>query len=385
MSNLTNTYAPLNISFEKGEGVWLYDKKNQKYLDALCGVGVTALGHNHPNITKIISKQASLLLHTSNWYKIENQEKLAKKLAEISSLDKVFFSNSGAEANETAIKLTRLYAQSKNIVNPIVITAKQSFHGRTMATLSATGNEKVQKGFLPLLPEFINIDFDNIKQLEDLTNNKNIVAVMLEPIQGESGVIIPKKNYLNQVREICDTNNWLMILDEVQTGMGRTGKWFAHQHNNIKPDIMTLAKALGNGVPIGACLANEKTASLFYVGSHGSTYGGNPLATASALEVINTIEKENILKNIIEKSDYILNTLKQKLRSIKEVKEIRGCGMMIAVELNSDCSGLLQTFLDNKLLVNITGQNIRILPPYILNKNEADIIIDTIVEVIKKR
>lgn len=384
MSYLIPTYAPLDISFVKGDGIWLFDKNNNKYLDALSGVGVTNLGHSHPNIVETIIQQAKQVIHTSNWYRIENQEKLAKKLATLSHLDKVFFANSGAEANEVAIKLSRAYGALKGIKNPIILTANNSFHGRTMATLSATGNPKVQNKFLPLLPEFIYVDFNDIDQLSLYGHNHNIVAVMLEPIQGESGVIIPDKNYLNQVRKLCNTNNWLMILDEVQTGIGRTGKWFAHQYNDIKPDIMSLAKALGNGLPIGACLATNKVANLFQAGNHGSTFGGNPLATATALSVIETIENENILENTNKIGTYLLKTLKTKLKPFDFIKEIRGLGLMIAIELNVDCASLLQAALKEKLLLNITGKTIRLLPPLILTKTEANKIVTVIVTLLTK-
>jgi acetylornithine aminotransferase len=377
------TYAPLEVSFVKGEGVWLFDKENNKYLDALSGVGVTSLGHSHPNIVKAITTQAKQLIHTSNWYEIENQEKLAEKLSKLSKLDKVFFANSGAEANEVAIKLSRAYANLKGIKNPIIITANKSFHGRTMATLSATGNPNVQKKFTPLVSEFIYVDFNNIEELAKYNNNHNIVAVMLEPIQGESGVIIPNKNYLNQVRALCDENSWLMILDEVQTGIGRTGKWFAHQYNNIKPDIMTLAKALGNGLPIGACLATNKIANLFQAGNHGSTFGGNPLATATALAVIETIEKQKVLDNANTIGAYLIKKLKKSLKPFNFIKEIRGLGLMVAIELNIDCQTLLQLALDKKLLLNITGQTIRLLPPLTLKKTEADKIVSIIVQLLK--
>ena len=384
MSYLMPTYAPLKVSFEKGKGVWLFDKENNKYLDALSGVGVTNLGHSHPKIVETITNQASKLLHTSNWYLIENQEKLAKKLATLSHLDKVFFANSGAEANEVAIKLSRAYANIKNISHPIIITANQSFHGRTMATLSATGTPKVQEKFSPLVSEFIYVDFNNIEQLDKYSNNHNVVAVMLEPIQGESGVIIPDTNYLNQVRELCNQNNWLMILDEVQTGIGRTGKWFAHQYNNIKPDIMTLAKALGNGLPIGACLVTDEVANLFQAGNHGSTFGGNPLSTATALSVIETIENQNILENTNTIGAYLLQKLNKDLKPFDFIKEIRGLGLMIAIELDKDCSPLLQLALEEKLLLNITGQTIRLLPPLILTKSEANTLVEIIVTLLKK-
>ncbi len=383
MSYLMSNYAPLEVTFTKGEGCYLTDTKGDKYLDALSGVGVVGLGHCHPAITKAIQSQAGELLHTSNWYRIEHQETLAKKLCQLANMDNVFFGNSGAEANEAAIKIARLHGRSRNIDNPIILTANQSFHGRTMATLSATGNAKVQSGFAPLVSEFIHVDFNDIEAITTHTNNADVVAVMLEPIQGESGVIIPADDYLNQVQKICQANNWLLILDEVQTGIGRTGAWFAHEYNNITPDVLTLAKGLGNGVPIGACLAKGKAASLFTPGTHGSTFGGNPLVCKTALSVLEVIEKDQILDNVTELGEYLISGFKAKLSSSSKVVEIRAKGLMIAIELNSDCASLLTKALDKKLLLNITGQSIRLLPPLIITKTEADIIINTVCELIE--
>ena len=371
-SYLTNNYTPLGIKFSYGSGCYLFDKSGNKYLDALSGVGVNILGHSHPQIVATIKSQAEKLIHTSNWYEIENQEILAEKLCKLSGMQKVFFGNSGAEANEASIKASRLFAVQKNISNPIIITANKSFHGRTMATLSATGNSKVQNGFSPLVADFIYVDFNNIEQIQSLSNNKNIVAIMLEPILGESGVIIPDNNYLFEVRKICDTNDWLMILDEVQTGIGRTGKMFAFEYADIIPDILTLAKGLGGGVPIGATLFNNKTKDLFTAGTHGSTFGGNPLVCAVANTVLDVIEDDKILENVVKMSKYLLNSIK----SIKtnRIIEVRIKGLMIGIEVDKNPEKLLNMALDNKLLLNITGNTIRFLPPLILNKSEADII-----------
>ncbi|NYT26735.1 MAG: aspartate aminotransferase family protein [Candidatus Thiodubiliella endoseptemdiera] len=380
MSYLMSNYAPLEVAFIKGQGCYLTNTKGQQYLDALSGVGVVGLGHCHPDITTVIQSQAAELLHTSNWYHIQHQETLAEKLCTLANMDGAFFGNSGAEANEAAIKITRLYARANNIDNPIILTANQSFHGRTMATLSATGNPKVRSGFSPLVSEFIHIDFNDIDAVKAYSDNADVVAVMLEPIQGESGVIVPKDDYINQVHSICQTNNWLLILDEVQTGIGRTGKMFAHQYNDITPDILTLAKGLGNGVPIGACLAKGKAAKLLTVGTHGSTFGGNPLVCKTALTVLEVIERDKILKNVSVMSDYLLAGL-QALSSDKII-EIRIKGLMIAIQLNQNCAGLLNAALQKHLLINITGNSIRLLPPLILNQNEADIIINTLGELI---
>ena len=382
MSYLMSNYAPLEVTFVKGEGCYLTDTKGDQYLDALSGVGVVGLGHCHKDITAAIQIQASTLLHTSNWYHIQHQETLAKKLCQLASMDTAFFGNSGAEANEAAIKIARLHGRANNIDNPVILTANQSFHGRTMATLSATGNEKVQNGFSPLVSEFIHVDFNDIDAITAHVDNANIVAIMLEPIQGESGVIIPADDYLNQVQDICQANDWLLILDEVQTGIGRTGKLFAHEYNNITPDILTLAKGLGNGVPIGACLAKGKAATSFQPGSHGSTFGGNPLVCQTALTVLEVIEKNDILYNAVQMGEYLVSGFKSKLMNSDKVVEIRSKGLMLAIELNQDCSSLLKAALDKKLLLNITGQSIRLLPPLIINKAEADSIINTVCELI---
>ncbi len=382
MSHLMSNYLPLDVSFASGKGCWLTDNKGNQYLDCLSGVGVVNLGHCHPAITQAIQEQAGSLLHTSNWYHIENQELLAERLCNVANMDKVFFANSGAEANEAAIKIARLYGKSKGIDNPIILTANQSFHGRTMATLSATGNAKVQAGFAPLVSEFIHVDFNDVETIKSFQGNSNVVAVMLEPIQGESGVIVPSEDYLNNVQSICQTNDWLLILDEVQTGMGRTGKLFAHQHSNITPDVMTLAKGLGNGVPIGACLTKGSANEMLTPGTHGSTFGGNPLVTKVALCIMDVFAKDNILENVNTQSKYILSKLNKELGNNSSVKEIRIKGLMIAIELNVDCSALLQSALEDQFLINITGNSIRMLPPLIITQREADILLEKVVKLI---
>jgi len=377
-----SNYKPLDISFSKGKGCYLYTGDGEKYLDALTGVAVVNLGHSHDKIVKTIKDQAGKLIHTSNWYRIDNQETLGEKLCAASGMEKVFFGNSGAEANEAAIKLTRLYAHKKGIENPIIITAINSFHGRTMAALAATGNDSVKKGFYPVLPGFIHVDYNNIDQLKAIANNKNVVAVMLEPIQGESGVRIPDVNYLNEVQALCQKNNWLFILDEVQTGMGRTGKLFAHQHDNLKPDIITLAKGLGNGYPIGACLAREEASQLFTPGTHGSTFGGNPMAAAVAGCVLAIIEDENILDNVNTMSTFAKKLFLQRLEKSSKVTDFRIKGLMIGIELNKDPSSLLQKGIENKILINITGNTIRLLPPLIINEIEVSELVDKVCNLI---
>jgi acetylornithine/N-succinyldiaminopimelate aminotransferase len=382
MSYLMSNYKPLDISFKRGKGCYLFTDDGEKYLDALTGVAVVNLGHSHDKIVKTIKDQAEKLIHTSNWYRIDNQETLGEKLCAASGMEKVFFGNSGAEANEAAIKLTRLYAHKKGIENPIIITAINSFHGRTMAALSATGNDNVKKGFYPVLPGFIHVDYNNIDQLKAITNNKNVVAVMLEPIQGESGVRIPDVNYLNEVQALCQKNNWLFIIDEVQTGMGRTGKLFAHQHDNLKPDIITLAKGLGNGYPIGACLARGEASQLFTPGTHGSTFGGNPMASAVAGSVLEIIEAENILDNVNTMSTFAKKLFLQRLEKSSKVTDFRIKGLMIGIELNKDPSSLLQKGIENKILINITGNTIRLLPPLIINEIEVSELVDKVCNLI---
>ncbi len=378
--HLMNTYAPLGVTFKHGKGAILTDTQNRQYLDALCGIAVCGLGHAHPAITETICKQAGKLLHTSNIYNIEKQQLLADTLTRISALDRVFFANSGAEANEAAIKLARLYGHQQGMNTPTIIVMDKSFHGRTMATLSATGNRKVQAGFEPLVQGFVRAPYNDIAAVTSIgDNNSNIVAVMVEPIQGEGGVNIPDITYLNQLRELCDKKGWLLILDEIQTGMGRTGQWFAFQHSTIKPDIMTLAKALGNGIPIGACLANEKTAAAMKPGKHGSTFGGNPLACATAISVIETIEKENLIANAQSLGEYFLAGFNKQLSGVDGVRDIRGKGLMIGIELNQPCTELVNAALDKNLLINVTvGNVIRLLPPLIFTQQQADQVIDTV-------
>jgi acetylornithine aminotransferase len=380
------TYAPLPVTFAKGEGIYLWDKSGKQYLDAVAGVAVCALGHAHPVVADAITDQARTLIHTSNLYQIEYQQQLGDKLCDLSGMDRIFFSNSGAEANEAAIKLARLYGKQQGIERPNIIVASGSFHGRTLATLSATGNRKVQTGFSPLVNGFVRVNYNDVDAINKVAeSNSDVVAILIEPVQGEGGVIIPDADYLQQLRQICDANNWLLMLDEIQTGIGRTGEWFAFQHNNIKPDVMTLAKALGNGVPIGACLASGKAAKLFTPGTHGSTFGGNPLATRTALTVIDVISKDNIIENAKTIGDYFIAEFKAKLEGVEKVKEIRGYGLMIGIELDKDCSELVAAASEQGLLINVTARNtIRLLPPLIINKEQADKVIQIVSDLIKQ-
>lgn len=373
--HLMNTYNRQAVTFTHGQGVWLWDVEGNQYLDALAGVAVNGLGHAHPSLVKAINEQVARMIHVSNIYQIAEQAALADKLHEISGMDKVFFCNSGCEANEAAIKLARLHAHKKGIKNPEIIVMEQSFHGRTFATLSATGNAKVQAGFEPLMQGFVRVKFDDINAIKALAkSNPNIVAILVEPVQGEGGVHIPENlnTYFKGIREICDQQNWLFMLDEVQSGIARTGEWFAFQHTSIMPDVMTLAKGLGSGVPIGACLAHGAAAELFTYGKHGSTFGGNPLATTAGLATLNIIEQEKIRENALEIGNFIKVQLTEKLQGVAGVVKIRNAGLMIGIELDRPCSELVKMGLEAKLLINVTADKvIRLLPPLIINKTEA--------------
>jgi len=378
--HLMTTYAPMDVTFDHGEGAILWDTDGKQYLDALAGIAVCGLGHAHPAVTSAISEQAAKLVHTSNLYQIENQQLLADELCRLSGLDSVFFSNSGAEANEAAIKIARMYGNSKGISSPSIIVMENSFHGRTMATLSATGNRNVQAGFEPLVQGFVRAPFNNIEAIENIAgNSSNVVAIMVEPIQGESGIVVPDTDYLNKLRKICDDNDWLLILDEIQTGMGRTGKWFAYQHNGIVPDIMTLAKSLGNGVPVGACVANSKAAAVMKPGSHGSTFGGNPLACAAGLAVIKTISQENLVERAATIGNLLQDKLNAALGSVAGVSEIRGLGLMIGIQLVNPCKQLMAEALQQGLLISVQSEHvIRLLPPLTINEEQIDTLTATL-------
>ncbi len=371
-SSLIPAYARLPVSFDRGDGVRLWDHDGNEYFDALGGIAVCGLGHSHPAITAAITEQAGTLLHTSNLFSVTHQENLAKKLCSVSGMDAVFFGNSGAEANEAAIKLTRLHARKKNVEHPVVITFNGSFHGRTMATLSATGNEKVHNGFSPLVGEFLHLPYNDIAAIENVIGNKNVVAIMVEPILGEGGIVVPDNGYLRAIRKICDDQNWLMICDEIQTGMARTGHWFACLAEQITPDVITSAKALGNGIPIGACLTAGDAAKLIQPGHHGSTFGGNPFSCRVALAVLETMQKQNITDNAKTTGDLLMNSLTESLHNRPEFKQIRGRGMMIGVELDTDCTGLVNTGLNNRVVFNVTaGNTVRLLPPCNLTESET--------------
>ena len=371
-----NTYGRQPVTFVKGDGVWLWDAIGNKYLDGLAGVAVNGLGHAHPKLVKAISEQAAKLIHVSNIYHIAEQEKLADKLAAISGMDKVFFCNSGCEANEAAIKIARLYAHNKGITNPEIIVMERAFHGRTMATLSATGNRKSQAGFEPLVSGFIRVPYDDLAAVKAIASRQNnVVAILVEPVQGEGGVHIPADMaaYLQGLRSVCDDNGWLLMLDEVQSGIGRTGTWFAFQHTGVTPDVMSLAKGLGSGVPIGACVAKGAAAEVFAPGKHGSTFGGNPLACTAGLTTLEVIESEQLRENALKMGDVICNGLRAALNGLAGVVVIRNAGLMIGIELDRPCADLVKMALEDKLLINVTAEKVvRLLPPLVINEVEAN-------------
>jgi acetylornithine aminotransferase len=386
MENLMNTYTRLPVTFVKGKGVWLWDDQDKRYLDALAGIAVCGLGHCHPKFVKAISEQAGMLIHTSNLYHIDKQEKLANKLAVLSGMNKAFFCNSGAEANETAIKLARLYGHNKGIDLPTIIVMEQSFHGRTMATLTATGCRKVQAGFEPLLTGFARVPFNDLEAITQVAvHNKNVVAILVEPYQGEGGINVPQVDYLKDLRQICDENDWLLMLDEVQCGIGRSGKWFAFQHSGIVPDVMTLAKGLGSGVPIGACLAGNMAEEVFKPGNHASTFGGNPLACTAAITTLDVIEEENLMSNAMEQGDFIRKTFQTQLGNVEGVMQIRGQGLMIGIELSKPCGNLVKDALKQGLLINVTlDKVVRLLPPLVIKRSEAEQIVNIVSTLIKE-
>lgn len=386
MSNLMNTYMQLPVTFANGEGVWLWDEAGKRYLDALAGVAVCGLGHCHPKLVKAICKQAGMLIHTSNLYHIGRQEQLATRLAALSGMDNAFFCNSGAEANEAAIKLARLYGHGRNIDLPTIIVMEKSFHGRTMATLTASGNRKVQAGFEPLLTGFARVPYNDLEAVAQVgIHNKNVVAILVEPYQGEGGVNVPQATYLQGLRHLCDQNGWLLMLDEVQCGIGRSGKWFAFQHTGIVPDVITLAKGLGSGIPIGACLAKGIAAEVFKPGNHASTFGGNPLACTAALTTLEVIEEDDLLRNSMELGDFMRSMFKAQLAGLSDVRQIRGQGLMIGIELSKPCGELVKEALERGLLINVTSDKVvRLLPPLVMQRSEAEQVVNTLSAIVRE-
>ena len=383
---LMNTYKPLPLSFIRGEGARLWDETGRQYLDAMAGVAVTNVGHSHPQLVKAISEQAGLLLHTSNHYRIDWQQRLAAKLTRLAGLEQVFFNNSGAEANETALKLARLHGWAKGIEQPLILVMENAFHGRTLGTLSASDSGAVRLGYQPLSGEFVKVPFGDIEAVRRASRvyGERIVAVMLEPIQGEGGVMLPAPGYLKALRAHCSNNAWLMILDEIQTGIGRTGHWFAFQHEGIVPDVITLAKALGNGIPIGACLASATVAQLFTPGSHGSTFGGNPLACRVGCTVLDIVEQQGLLNNAAVQGERLLARLRETLAGHPDVVQIRGQGLMIGLELTRPIRDLtLIAAHEYGVLLNVTrGQTIRLLPPLMIDEADVEQIVAAVAGVL---
>jgi acetylornithine aminotransferase len=381
-----STYQTLPITIAKGADQWLYDTEGKKYLDAFAGIAVCNLGHCHPKVVNAIQQQAAQLMHCSNMLGNTLVEKLATQLTTLAHMDKAFFCNSGAEANECAIKLARLYGHQREVKNPSIIVMENAFHGRTLATLAAGASRKAQAGFEPLVTGFLRAPFNDIEALYKIAeHHPEVVAILIEPIQGESGIRLPSPDYLAQIRQLCDQHEWLMMVDEVQTGMGRTGKLFAFQHSEIIPDVMAIAKSLGNGFPIGACLSAGKAKDIFHIGNHGSTFGGNPLACSAALATLDVLQHDNILENVNEVGPYLQQKLKTALKDIPQVIDVRGQGLLIGIEMDAPCRHLLMKFAEQGLLVSTTAEKvIRLAPPLIINKQDADFIVKTITRVLNK-
>lgn len=383
--SLMNTYGVRAATLVGGEGAWLWDDSGKKYLDALSGIAVCGLGHSNLELSSVIAKQASTLIHCSNFFSIPSQQQLAEKLCQISGMSNVFFSNSGAEANEAAIKIARLHGNKKGIKLPTVLVMDNAFHGRTLATLTASGSRKIQAGFEPLVRGFVRGPFNDIEALKTIAkNNPDICAIFLEPIQGEGGIHLAAPEYLQQLRELCDELDWLLMFDEVQTGNGRTGKYFYHQYSGVQPDVVTTAKGLGNGMPIGACLAHGNAAHLMQPGNHGSTFGGNPLACSVALKVVELLESGNIYQRAVAIGDIIMQGLTTELSDVAHVKEIRGCGCMIGIELTKPCQPLYTQALKQGLIINVTADSVvRLLPPMIMTDTEAQQVVSILAPLIR--
>lgn len=384
MEYLMSAYGRLPVSIARGKGVHLWDDQGREYLDALSGIAVCGLGHANQALATALGEQVNSLLHVSNLYREPLQESLGQRLCEVAGMEKAFFCNSGAEANEACIKIARLHGHSKNIKTPTVIVTDTAFHGRTLATIAATGNQKIKEGFGPLTPGFSVVPYNNVDAIKKVASERDdIVAVLIEPVQGEGGINVPDDGYLEAVRAACDEHDLLLMLDEIQTGMGRTGQWFAHQHTNIQPDVMSVAKALGNGVPIGACLARGRAAQLIQPGSHGTTFGGNPLASRAALTVIEQIKEHDLVNRAAELGERIQTGFNNRLHNRAGVVEIRNKGLMIGIELDRPCAELVQQALDAGLLINVAAGNVvRLLPPLILSDEEADKIVSTVSDLI---
>jgi acetylornithine aminotransferase len=386
MQHLMNTYARLPIAFTHGQGVWLFDSTGKRYLDGIAGIAVNTLGHAHPRLVKALADQAGRLIHASNLYRITEQERLSDRLANMAAMDEVFFCNSGCEANEAAIKLARMFGHQRGVDAPAIVVMDKAFHGRTLATLSASGNRKVQAGFEPLVSGFVRVPFDDVAAVEAVAqHNANVVAVLFEPIQGEGGINLAHHEYIRVLRRICDEKRWLLMVDEVQCGLGRTGKWFAHQHAGIKPDVMTLAKGLGSGVPIGACLTAGAASGVFKPGNHGSTFGGNPFACIAALTTLDVIEADGLLARAGALGERMRSELRTRLSDAKGVNEIRGDGLMIGIELDRPCGELAKIALEAGLLLNVTADTVvRLLPSLVMSDAEAEQLITITARLIRE-
>jgi acetylornithine aminotransferase len=386
MSHLMNTYSRLPVAFTHGQGARVFDEAGRAYLDALAGIAVSTLGHAHPRLVRAIAEQAGRILHASNIYRIREQEQLGDRLAMLSGMDEAFLCNSGCEANEAAIKLARLYGHQKGIDVPAIVVMEKAFHGRTLATLSATGNRKVQAGFEPLVGGFVRVPFDDLAAVEHVAaNNQSVVAVLVEPIQGEGGINVAHADYLRSLRRICDERGWLLMFDEIQCGLGRTGYWFACQHAGVKPDVMTLAKGLGSGVPIGACLAAGAAAGVFKPGNHGSTFGGNPLACTAALTTLAVIEEEGLLARAAMLGGQLRADFSAALAGLAGVAAIRGDGLMIGIELDRPCGELVTRALERGLLINVTAEKVvRLLPPLVFSDEDARELVATLAPLIRE-
>ena len=383
-SHLMQTYAPQPVAFARGEGAWLWDAEGRRYLDALAGIAVNGLGHNHPVLVKALCEQAGKLIHTSNLFEVPEQERAAARMCAIAAMDNAFLANSGAEANECAIKLARLHGHQRGIENATIVVMEKAWHGRTLATLSATGSRKAQAGFEPLMGGFLRVPYNDIAAIERIADNPSIVAVLMEVLQGEGGINVADTEYVRKLRLVCDQRGWLLMVDEVQSGIGRTGKWFAHQWSGVIPDVMTLAKGLGSGIPVGACLARGAAAKVFKPGNHGSTFGGGPLASVAIYTTLEIIEKEGLLDRARRMGEIVKGGLARELAGVAGVKEVRGMGLMIGVELDRPCAELVKRALDAGLVINVTADKvIRLLPPLVIAEADAKRIVEILAPVVK--
>ena len=384
-THLMNTYSPQPVAFAHGEGAWLWDTEGKKYLDALAGIAVNGLGHAHPVFTRAIAEQAQRLIHTSNLFRVAEQERLAERLCGLANMDNAFFTNSGAESNECAIKLARLHGHQRGIENSAIVVMEKAWHGRTLATLSATGSRKAQAGFEPLMGGFVRVPYNDLAAIERVAGNTSIVAVLMEVLQGEGGINVADTEYVRGLRRICDEKQWLLMIDEVQSGVGRTGKWFAHQWSGITPDVMTLAKGIGSGVPMGACLARGAAAKVFKPGNHGTTFGGGPLACVAGLTTIEVIEKDGLLDHAARMGTLIREGLERELAGAAGVRDIRGMGLMLGVELDRPCGELVKLALEAGLVINVTADKvIRLLPPLVIREAEAKELVSRLAPLVRK-